>query len=509
MRSEVLLAIDLGTESVRACLVSQDGIIVHSARRPFALGTPRPGWAEQDPQEWWAATCEVVREAVSSTMRSHEIAGIGICGQMHGPVPIAQDGALLPGAVQLWCDKRAAGLVQTLAARSDAARCIAAAGNPPTPAWMGFKVLWEKVHQPGRYARAWKFLPPKDYLNYRLTGVPATDYSEASGSFLMDAGRKEWSEMLASALDVDLRVLPPIRPSAEVIGGVSSDAAMQTGLRAGIPVVTGGGDMLCLLLGAGITQVGRACDTTGTASVLSVFAPAPARDPRVMNLHHVLPGWIVFGICDSGGGALKWWKDALFEGGTAPPDAYGLLDQAAAAEPPGAESLFFFPYLQGERTLGSSHARGVLFGLTPRHSRAAITRAIMEGVTFELRRALEVITGSGLPVREMRTIGGGAKSALWSAIKADVYQLPVRSFAVFEGGILGAAMLAGFGVGIFSGDLASVADRLAASAAVFPPAAERAERYDVLYKLFTQIHDLLQPGFELLTPSQIELPAVS
>ena len=495
--SALLLAVDLGTESVRACVVSADGMILRSARRGFVLHSPRPGWAEQDPADWWAATVETVREVLNGgPVGGQDIRGIGVCGQMHGPVPLAHDGSLLTGPVQLWCDKRAADQVRTAAGLPDAARWAAAAGNPPTPAWMGFKIRWEKLHRPDRYARAWKFLPPKDFLNYCFTGVPATDYSEASGSFLMDAGRRVWSDTLAAALDVEVTVLPEIRPAAEVIGTVTAEAAAETGLAAGTPVVTGGGDMLCLLLGAGITAFGRACDTTGTASVLSVYSPTPVADPRVMNLHHVTPGWIAFGICDSGGGALKWWKDLLFADGEAPPDAYEHLDRSAGAEPAGGGGLLFFPYLLGERTLGSPYARGVLFGLTPGHGRGAISRAIMEGVTLELRRALELVKSTGLDVREMRTIGGGSRSPLWSAIKADVYRLPVRTFAVFEGGLLGAAILAGTGVGLYT-DAAAAADALVRLDRTYLPTAN-ADRYDRLFALFTQTHDLLQPGFDLL-----------
>ncbi len=498
MGDDLLLAVDLGTESVRACLVDAGGTITHSARRPFTLHAPRAGWAEQDPVEWWEATCAVIREVwARAGERGRHIAGIGVCGQMHGPVPIGRDGAVLPGPVQLWCDKRAAGLVAAFAARPDAGQCAAIAGNPPTPAWMGFKILWEKTERPERYARVWQFLSPKDYLNFRLTGVPATDYSEASGSFLMDAARREWSEVLVEAAGLDRRVLPAIYPASSVIGMLSVEAAATTGLRSGIPVVAGGGDMLCLLLGAGVTTAGRACDTTGTASVLSVYAAAPVPDPRIMNLHHVIEGWIAFGICDSGGGALKWWKDLLRDGGAPVSDVYAALDEAAADEPPGADGLYFFPYLLGERTLGSPHARGVLFGLTPRHGRGSVARAIMEGVTFELRRALEAITSTGLAVEEMRTIGGGARSALWSAIKADVYRLPVRAVAEFEGGILGAAMLAGVGSGVFT-DAARTADRLVVPSAPITPAADCAIRYAALYRIFARLHDLLEPGFDLL-----------
>ena len=486
----VLLAVDLGTESVRAALVSTGGRIVRSARRDYPMHTPQPGWAEQDPTQWWDATAAAIREVLDRSRRAGDVAGIGVCGQMHGPVPVAADGSVLAGPVQLWCDKRAAPLAAAVARRADGGALSALAANPPTPAWMGFKIAWEQRYRSSRHARAWKYLPPKDYLNFRLTGVAATDHSEASGSFVMDAVRRRWSPTLADALSIDRGVLPDIHGPHEVIGVVTAEAAARTGLRVGTPVVTGGGDMLCLLLGAAITRPGRACDTTGTASVLSVFAPQPIADPRVMNLHHVVPGWIAFGICDSGGGALHWFRAVAG-------DTYGVLDRLAAAVPPGADGLFFFPYLQGQRTLGPPYARGVLFGLTPGHGRGAMARAIMEGVTLDLRRALEVITASGLQVHEMRTIGGGARSAVWSNIKADVYRVPVRTFAEFEGGIVGAAILAGTGVGIFA-DAAGAAERLTVPGAEVQPDPEQVVRYQRQYATFARLHDLLLPGFDLL-----------
>jgi xylulokinase len=484
-----LLAVDLGTESVRACLVSPAGRIIESARRGYALQTPMPGWAEQHPGEWWEAAASAIREVLARAGGA-DVVSVGVCGQMHGPVPIARDGGLLPGPVQLWCDKRGAPLVDEIAARHDAAALCALARNPVTPAWMGVKIAWEQRYRPQRHGSTWKYLAPKDFLNFRLTSVAATDLSEASGSFLMDARTRAWSEDLASGLDLGLNSLPDIRRADEVIGVVTAEAAAQTGLPAGTPVVAGGGDMLCLLLGAGITRPGRACDTTGTASVLSVFSPDPISDPRVMNLHHVVPGWIAFGICDSGGGALRWYRDLTGE-------TYGTLDHAAADVPAGADGLLFFPYLQGERTLGSPRSRGVAFGLTPAHGRGAVARAIMEGVTFELRRGLDLIRASGLHVTEMRTIGGGARSEVWSQIKADIYGLPVGMLAECEGGVIGAAILAGVGAGIYQ-DAISAAERIAPPARTHEPDNQRAARYERAYAAFTRIHDLLQPGFELV-----------
>ena len=368
--------------------------------------------------------------------------------------------------------------------------------------WIGFKIKWLKQYAPELYARTWKFVVTKDYINYQLTGVVATDYSEASGSFLMDAASRQWSDELIEQLDLERDKLPEIRRSAEVIGHVTATAAGLTGLAAGTPVVAGGGDMLCVLLAAGLIEPGAASDITGTSSIFSVFTPSPVFDPRLMNLHHVTEGWVPFGITDSGGVSLKWFKDTYCQHEIAEAKAlgvnvYDILDERAAHTPPGSEGLLFFPYLMGERTLGTQYARAVFFGLTPRHNVASMVRAIMEGVTFELRQTLEMVEQAGHPVHVIYHSGGGAYSDLWSQIKADIYQKPVVTFENNEGGILGAAILAGTGVGVYASEREG-ARRCLRTRRTFTPDATLAARYDYQYALFKKLHDLFQEPFDQL-----------
>ena len=374
---------------------------------------------------------------------------------MHGAVPIGRDGALLSHAVQLWCDKRCAPLAERYGASPAAP---AAAGYHRQSTGRQLDRLQDPVageHDPDLYAAAWKFLVPKDFFNFRLTGEAATDYSEASGSFLMDADTCTWSGAMVEALGLDRTKLPEIYASAQVIGRVQAEAAAQTGLAAGTPVVAGGGDMLCTLLAAGLTRPGEASDNTGTSSILSVFTDAPVYDVRLMNLHHVTGGWIPFGITDAGGVSLKWFKDNYCQQEVAEAAAqaigvYDILNAKASAVPPGCEGLIFFPYLMGERTLGSQYARAVFFGFSPRHGVGASVRAIMEGVTFELKQTLEIVEGAGHPVNVISHTGGGAYSELWSQIKADIYEKPVVTFENAESGLLGAAILAGAGAGLYA-----------------------------------------------------------
>jgi xylulokinase len=493
---DAFLAIDVGTQSSRAAVLTLDGHVLAIASRPHTMATPRPGWAEQNPADWWDATLRNVRDVVSETADRVWVRAVAACGQMHGAVPVARDGALLAAAVQLWCDKRAAPVATEIDALPDRDAVMLRAGNVPAPAWSGFKMAWMKREQPELYDRAWKILAPKDFINFRLTGVAATDLSEASGSFLMDSSDGTWSRELIELLDLEDRHLPPVHTSSEVIGTILPEVTRETGLLPGTPVVAGCGDMLALLLGAGVTAPGAACDTSGTASIISFYARHPIADRRLMNLHAAGPHWISFGILDSGGGSLRWWRDQFIADKDNDGDVvYEHMMVDAASVPVGSEGLLFLPYLLGERTLGSADSRGVFFGLHPRHGRAHATRAILEGICFDLRQSLEIAREAGLTIAEMRTGGGGARSALWSQIKADVYGIPVSTLRHEEAGILGAAMLAGVGIGAYTSE-ADAANRLAKTRERFIPDQHTTERYDKQYALFHDLHNRLEPCFQ-------------
>ncbi len=503
MAKQLLMGIDIGTQSTRAALLDLDGRLVASASTAQDLHTPCPGWAEQDPQVWWDSTIANIREAIGKAgVRPEEIQAIGVSGQMHGAVLVDEAGELLSHGVQLWCDKRSASLVEEFKTRPGIQSTYRIAGSPPVANWFGFKIKWIRVNQPEIYDRAWKFMLPKDFINFRLTGNVATDWSEASGAFLMDARTKDWSPELTRAVEIDREKLPDIHPSSGVIGQVTPAAAAQTGLAVGTPVVAGGGDMLCMLLAAGITRPGRASDVTGSSSIASVFSDEPVLDDRLMNLHHVLPGWIPFGIIDSGGLSLKWFKDSFCKVEIAQAEArgmgvYDILNELADRVEPGAEGLMYFPYLMGERTLGTPYARGVFFGITPRVEVGAMVRAIMEGVTFELRRTFEIVEAAGHSINVIYHSGGGAYSDLWSQIKADIYGKKVAVFENSEGGILGSAILAGVGVGLYP-DSASAAERCLRVAKSFEPRSQHSRRYEAMFSLFKDLHDRMQEPYNRL-----------
>jgi xylulokinase len=503
LKRELLMGIDVGTQSTRVALLDLDGRVVASTSTPQEMMTPKPGWAEQDPDVWWRNVLDNIHRTMEQAEATpDEVLAAGVCGQMHATVPLNKDGELLSHGVQLWCDKRSADLVDEFKAGPHVEAAMRLAGSPPVPNWLGFNIKWLKAHEPDLYEETWKFVLSKDYINYRLTGEIATDWTEASGSFLMDTKTKTWSPELAAYLELDIDKLPDVCASSDVVGKITAEAAQLTSLAEGTPVVVGAGDMLCMLISSGLTEPGRASDITGTASIMSLYVEEPVLDPRLMNLHHALPGWIPFGISDSGGGALKWFKDELCQAEMAEAkrsgkDVYDVLNPKAAAVEPGSEGLLFFPYLMGERSLGTPFARGVFFGITPRTGTGAMVRAIMEGVTFEMRRTLEIVEDAGNAVREVYTIGGGARSDLWSQIKADIYKKPVYTFEASEGGILGSAILAGVGVGVYT-DVRAGAEQCLRVKRAFHPDLSTATRYDYLYELFKEVHDRLQGPFDKL-----------
>lgn len=497
-----VIGIDIGTESGRAAAFTLDGRAAAFAAGNYPLYTPEDGWAEQDPADWWRVAVTALRALAEQGIDLHRITAIGVCGQMHGPVPVSAGGEPCSPRVPLWCDKRSEAVCHRVGADMPPAEQVRLTGNRLLPNWAGPKIAWIREHWPDVYRQAHAFLMPKDYVNLRLTGIVATDRSEASGTFLAAPDAASWSPWLAGALGVDPDKLPPIYRSFDVIGRVTSAAAAETGLRAGIPVVAGGGDMLCLLLGAGLVLPGLACDVAGTAADISVFVPEPLRDQRVMNLHHVADGWIAFGLLDSGGASLQWFKEHLAGGVLARAKAegtsvYRLLDQMAAAVPAGAEGLLFLPYLLGERTLGTPASRGSFIGLRMHHGLGHMVRAVLEGVALDLRMTLEIVRELGHGVSSVRAIGGGARSDLWCQIKSDIYRAPVTTLQSAEGGALGAALLAAVGTGVYP-DLQVALEQMVQEGRTYQPNAAAARQYDRSFALFRELHDVMQPYYPQL-----------
>ncbi len=459
MSASCFLGLDVGTSGVKAILVAESGEVVASATMPLTMSTPQPGWAEQDPAAWWAATCEAVR-AVRRARPADGIAAIGISGQMHSSVFLDRAGDVIRPAL-LWCDGRTTAECAEITERvGGEARLRALACNPALEGFTLPKVLWLRNHEPAAYARLATVMLPKDYIRYRLTGVLATDPSDASATLMYDTAKWRWSEEILRAVDVPMSITPTVGGSSEVLGRVSVEAASLTSLVAGTPVVGGGADNACGAAGVGAVDAGDVVSSWGTSGTVLAPMRAPHVDPqlRAHTFCHVAPDtWYMMGVVLSAGGAFAWYRDQLARELTDPARADAQLDAEAASVPPGAAGVTFLPYLQGERTPHrDAAARGAFLGLSLAHTRAHMTRAVLEGVCFALRDSLTILQQLGVSPDHVLLTGGGAKSPLLRRLQGEVFGLPTATVNREEGPAYGAALLAAVGAGAYA-DLASAA----------------------------------------------------
>lgn len=443
----LVLGIDLGTTGCKAILLAPDGTVVAKASGSYPLFTPRPLWAEQDTETWWSETAACIRRLLSANgINPVRVEGIGLTGQMHGLVLLDAHGSVLRRAI-LWNDQRTAAECREIQELVGAERVLEETGNPPLPGFTAPKILWVRRHEPDLYRRIGSVLLPKDYLRFRLTGERLGDVSDASGTGLFSVSRRSWSETVLSALGIPRDWLPEVTESPVVSSRVGAEAAKLTGLRVGTPVVAGAGDQAAQALGAGVVDEGATSITLGTSGVVFAASRTYRFDPRG-RLHafcHAVPGrWHLMGVMLSAAGSLRWYHETFAAGES----LETLLDEASEA-PAGSEGLVFLPYLSGERTPHvDPFARGVLFGLTLRHTRAHVTRAVLEGVAYGLADSIDLLRELSVPVERARVSGGGARSPLWRRILSDVGELSVTTLDVFEGAAYGAALLAAVGVGI-------------------------------------------------------------
>ncbi|HEX3326433.1 MAG TPA: xylulokinase [Actinomycetota bacterium] len=428
-----LVGIDVGTTGVKAVALSTGGEVLGRAEHEYPLDTPQPGWAEQDPGAWWHAA-----ERALADLDARDIAGIGLSGQMHGLVVLDRNLEVLRPAI-LWNDQRTGPECAEIEERLGLERLIELTGNRALTGFTAPKLLWLRHHEPDIYARIAHVLLPKDYVRFRLTGELAGDASDASGTLLFDVGKRRWSKEVLAALDIDPAWLPVVVESPEVTGKTGD----------GIPVAGGAGDQAAGAVGVGVARPGTMSVALGTSGV--VFAPLPGyrTDPmaRVHVFCHAIPGvWHAMGVMLSAGASMRWLRDVLNPGAS-----YDSLLAEAERWEPGAEGLTFLPYLAGERTPHADpDARGAFSGLSLRHDRGALVRAVAEGVAFGLRDSLELLRSLGVDSGAARASGGGSRSTLWLRIVASVLDLPLELTAVEEGAAFGAALLGGVAGGVFN-----------------------------------------------------------
>lgn len=485
-----LLGVDIGTSGVKALLMDESGAVVASASESYPLYTPQPLWAEQEPDDWWRATCAAIRRLLSdSGVVAAQVRGVGLSGQMHGSVFLDERGESIRPAL-LWCDQRTADECAWMTERVGEQAVLQTTLNPVLTGFQAGKILWLRRHEPNNYARVRQVLLPKDFIRYRLTGESATEVSDASGTALFDVPHRDWAYALMDTLELPREWFPKVYESPEITGRITAQAAQATGLAEGTPVVGGAGDQAAGAVGVGVVQAGRASVSIGTSGVVFAHLEQPQVDPqyRTHTFCHAVPGaWHVMGVMLMAGGALQWYRETV-----APDVAFDALVGEAESVPPGAEGLLFAPYLSGERTpYPDPQARGAFVGLTLAHTRAHCTRAVLEGVAFGLRDSLEILHGMSVPLQELRLTGGGAKSPLWRRILASVFGQAVHTLQAEEGPAYGVALLAGVGVGVWD----SVPKACAATvqlAGSTEPDPEQTRVYESLYPRYRQLYPALK-----------------
>lgn len=472
-----VVGLDVGTTGVKALALTPDGDVVASAARGYALSTPHPGFAEQDPHDWWRAAADALAEVSAG----RDVAGIGLSGQMHGLVVLDDAGGVIRPAI-LWNDQRTAAECEEIEALVGLERLIALTGNRALPGFTAPKLLWLRRHEPESYARIARVMLPKDYVRMRLTGAWATDASDASGTLLLDVGRRGWSPDVLAALDIPAAWLPQVIESSEQAGLTTASDTVSLA----VPVAAGAGDQPAAAVGVGAVRPGTLSVVLGTSGVVLAPLPAYAHEPqaRVHAFCHAVPDtWQAMGVMLSAAGSLRWLRDTV-----APDMPFERL--VAEAEPwrPGAEGLLFLPYLAGERTPHvDPDARGAFVGLELRHDRGALVRAVLEGVAFGLADSLELLRGLGVEATTARVSGGGARSRLWLEIVASVLGIPLELTESAEGSAFGAALLGGVAGGVFDDVGAAVASCVRVTGTIEPDPAwhetyrEAHERYRALY----------------------------
>ncbi|MGD0696008.1 MAG: xylulokinase [Terriglobia bacterium] len=492
-----LMGIDVGTTGTRAVIARPDGHVLAAAtadHQPMRM--ERPGWAEEDPEDWWQAAITAIRRALEKAdLKGSDVAAVGLTGQMHGVVLLDKTHSVLRPSL-IWCDQRSQAQCDWITAKVGADRLIQLVSNPALTGFSAPKLLWVRDHEPTVFERAAHFLLPKDFVRFRLTGEFATDASDASGTLLFDVTHRRWSPEMLSALEIDARILPRAYESPEVTGEISREVALVTGLAAGTPVVAGAGDQAASAVGNGIVLPGLTSATLGTSGVIFTYTDAPKLDPRgrIHTFCHAVPGkWHVMGVTQGAGLSLRWFRD-LFEMSEAwyarqiGADVYDLVIKQAEKIPPGSSGLLFLPYLMGERTPHlDAQARGMWFGLTAAHTRGHLIRSILEGVAFSLRDSLEIFKELEIPVEEIRASGGGSRSFLWREIQADIYGKVLVTLQESEGSAFGAALLAGVGAKIY----ASVEDSAHQAIQVrerMSPNKKHMEIYDRQYQVYRSLY---------------------
>lgn len=502
----MMIGIDIGTTGAKAILCNEKGEVLASALAEYPLYSPFPLWSEQNPVDWWQGTQQSLRQLlVSSSVQSGQIAGLGLTGQMHGAVFLDQADQVIRPAL-LWNDQRTASECEEITRKVGYERLIEIAGNPALTGFQAPKIVWLRNHEPENFAQVAQVLLPKDYIRFLLTGERAADASDAAGTLLLDLRRRDYSAEILSKLEIPRAWLPKVYEGPEITGKLKPAVAEMLGLPAGLPVIAGGGDNAAAAVGTGIVRAGVVSSSIGTSGVIFAHSDEIALDPygRLHTFCHAVPGrYHLMAVTLSAGGSFRWLRDvfqhiAISAGANGANLSYDQMTSAAAKVPPGAEGLVFLPYLTGERTPHLDPlARGAFVGLTARHGVGHLTRAVMEGAVYSMRDGLEIMRSLGLSIQQIRATGGGARSALWRQMQADIYGAEVATLKAEEGPAYGAALLAGVGVGIYP-DVNAAADRCVVVTGKTDPDPKAQAAYEQVYEVYKGLYPSLKDNLHSL-----------
>ena len=505
--SKYLIGIDLGTSGTKTVLFDISGNTVASSTVEYPLIQPQNGWAEQDPNQWWDACVKTLKDVLGgSGINPSDVASIGLSGQMHGLVLLDENGEVLRNSI-IWCDGRTTEQCDEITNLVGAKRLIEITANPALTGFTAGKILWVRQNEPEIYAKARHILLPKDYLRYKLCDVFATEVSDASGMNLLDVPNRKWSDEVLKKLNIDEEMLPKMHESYEITGSVSKESAAVTGLKAGTPVVGGGGDNAAAAIGTGIVEAGKAFITIGTSGVIFAHSDNVTIDPqgRVHTFCSAVPGaWTVMSCTLSAGGSLQWFRNNFCEAEMEEAKAkgvavYDILSEKAKNVPIGANKLLFLPYLMGERSpILNPFARGVFFGLSGVHTRSEMVRAIMEGVVYSQRECIDVLRQMGVPFSQMMATGGGGRSPFWRQMISDVLDCPIATITNKEGAALGAAILAGVGAGVYE-SLPAACNTIIKTTPHHTPDVGQKAIYDKYYSLYLDVYGSLKDHFNTLS----------
>lgn len=501
-----LIGIDVGTSATKTVLFEESGKVVASASKEYPLYQPQNGWAEQKPEDWRDAVLETLSQVVlKSGVSKDDIKGIGISGQMHGLVMLDENNEVLRPSI-IWCDQRTGAEVEDMLKIMTREQWIEITANPPLTGWTAAKILWVRKNEPDLYQRCKHILLPKDYIRLVLTGVFATEVSDASGMQLLNVAKRCWSEDVLHKLDIDQKLLGKVYESCEVTGTLLPEIAALTGLSEKTKVVGGAGDNAAAAVGTGVVKDGTAFTTIGTSGVVFAHSSQVTIDPkgRVHTCCCAVPNaWHVMGVTQGAGLSLKWFKDNfcqdyIEEADKQGVDVYDLINRDVAQVKAGSDKLLYLPYLMGERTPHlDPDCRGVFFGLSAIHTKAHMLRAVMEGVSYSLSDCNDILKEMGIEVDEMMACGGGGKSPIWRQMLSDMYECDVKTVEQTEGPALGVAILAGVGCGLYE-SVESACDAMISEDKSTEPESVQAELYKNYHSLYKKLYEDLKDSYKKL-----------